>query len=606
MRDRLRNAGLAAGVAFVLTIIFCLATTFLPMRFDVKTFGALLPREPFPAGFENVIFVSPDRGWESGHIRQYALSLFPEPLPSVSWIVFAEGNQPSDWEADGSVDRAGILRGHAPLSFGPKTLILVRDQSTRDELLKRLPAAATSPTMIDDVPRRPMFARPYNRWSLVSFIRLFVFILAGVLVCSYAYTSGGATGAAVGLPLFCVVHVTLTYLLGFLTPRSIELALAVEIIIGVILQRSPLPRPILTRRNVSIVLLLAIAMVFSAIRLDFDGDVFTHWLPIARAHHARGSHDLPFLRAQFGGGHRVAYPASFPIYLSTLMWVADVPQSTFDLGPALDRFDLLYRFATALLQILLLTAVAMMLGGNRAAIIAAASIAFAFPLLLGRPEAAESFLVPLVGFAAVALEGETSWTRRVGLILAGSLLFIKADSILILALLLLPWYAMTIVRQRPGIRALVADGAFLVASSLPFAVLRIEQARLGIITTFDFKPLTIESLRSGLPSLSLILTTLLKNVLAFSPWLILLAVAATLLFLLVRHRFAEAGVSIGVLLFAAVLGFLYLFSARDVVWHIATSYARVLDSALLIGALHVFVIALRTQPAGFRPSAADR
>jgi hypothetical protein len=174
------------------------------------------------------------------------------------------------------------------------------------------------------------------------------------------------------------------------------------------------------------------------------------------------------------------------------------------------------------------------------------------------------------------------------------------------ALLLLPWYVMTIVRQRPDIRALVIDGALLVASALPFVILRIAQVRLGIVTTFAFKPLTIESLRSGLPSLSLILTTLLKNVLAFSPWLILLAVAATLLFLVARHRFAEAGVSIGVLLFAAVVGFLYLFSARDVVWHITTSYARVLDSALLIGALHVLVIALRTQSAGFRPSAADR
>ena len=73
MSDQLRNSGVVA-VALLLTIILCAATNVFPMRFDVKTFGELLPRNTIP----NEINAHPERLWDvrDGEIARCSSKLF--------------------------------------------------------------------------------------------------------------------------------------------------------------------------------------------------------------------------------------------------------------------------------------------------------------------------------------------------------------------------------------------------------------------------------------------------------------------------------------------------------------------------------------------------
>jgi hypothetical protein len=623
-----------AAAAALATVFLGACLCFSPVRWDRKALRAswLDPVDrSLPQG-TNLLYVSSDDSWPHGHVAAYGLDLTTFPDGRKAWLVFAEGNSEGPWKADVLVDPSGVFfvragrRGWLSVSAAPEPVrtiattgvVLVASTDVRDQLLVRWPGLDPTRISVLSSGRAPLFEGPAARVGFGLLLRLFLasFVVFALAVTLWrapaAWPSLRAFHVGLGLALLVTIHASLVFFLGRVTRNATGLTLAVEaaalaMALTRIGQRGtthllapapPLRRP---RRVRSVVALLA--MLYAAgfvLRLDFDGDLLTHWIPMARSHHLLGRHDVGSLIARYGVAHQVTYPPGFPILISTLLWVSGADRAaSFTPGSATHALVFLYRLASAGFSFAFLAGLGSVFRAIRserglAWLIPPATSALLLPLFLGKPTSGEVVFVPIVGFAMVAFLAGHAFRRvaytRAGLALAVLSLFFKNDAMLILPLVVLPWY----LASGPRFRAARWEAAVVLAAALPVVLWRLEILGLGVRSNFMFDPVSWTRLRTGLDVLPIIAANAAKILLASNFWVAFaLALPPAALWDIRQRRNVWLAVPFGTALYVPLAAGIYVFSRSDPVFHMDTSYERLLMTAVLGAVLYAASSALR-------------
>ncbi|HVT45421.1 MAG TPA: hypothetical protein VMT00_13650 [Thermoanaerobaculia bacterium] len=625
---RLRSIGAAAALALVATAVISAIASLSPVRFDAKAFGPTLPLADVSriTSRSRLVHASASNDWQSGHRARYGIDLLAPPRTKAAWMVLAEGHTQGVWQPDLVCDAAGVIHALAPGESRPLSenekkeflapaLFVVADEALRAALLSRL-SEIDGQAIAVMRPPPPMLEGPRWHGDLRSFagIALLLFALFVVALAISRIVTGGisAAGTAVGVAIFFTLHSGLTYFLGFVTTNGVTVAHLLEICLASLLlalgrqsHSSPVPRS--PRYLVAGIVVIAGYYGFTLLRLDFDGDLFTHWIPAARVHHEIGGVDLRLLDEHFGEGHEAGYPPGFPIAISTMLGAAGVPSNEgISFGIAWHHAVLIYRLllGTLMLSCLLLMREIWRKESNVLSIAIPAVVAFALPLFLGKPTAGEVFFVPIIGLAMASMLAGVALERphftRAGLFLAGSLFFVKNEAMLAVPLIVLPWYAWSAHATRRSRAMILRDALVLGAALAPFAVWKILQIRLAINPRFDFKEVSRESFASGLTLLPELAQAGLKILLASNFWIVLgVAIPAVLVARLAARRIAlDLIIPAGVLLYTAAMSCVYVFSREDPVRHMEISYERVLMVAVLSSLLYLPALPfMRSEPA---------
>ena len=398
------------------------------------------------------------------------------------------------------------------------------------------------------------------------------------------------------LPVVLAAHTGLVHVAGLLTTHAVASALTLElaaILMAVARQERGLggeepTGPALPRWAVPLV---AVFLAVFVLRLDFDGDLFTHWLPMARSHHLLGRHDVPALLDRYGLAHEATYPPGFPILISTLLWVAGAdPQASLQLGDESHAAILLYRLLVAALSLSFLVAAAALASAvfrdRSSPLLPLVALPLLIPVFLGQPMSGEVYLVPLLGASILALWAgdafESPSLTRVGLLLAASGLFVKREALVIVPLVVLPWYLAGALTKR---KSLAGDLAVAGLALLPFVVWRIQLAALHLRENFMFDDPAWGRLAS--PLLPRLAEQALKTVLANGTWTALfLVLPAALVWNARRGAWRDLLVPAGIVVYAPLMAAVYVFSRSEPLHHMDTSYERLLMVAVLCGGLY--------------------
>jgi hypothetical protein len=337
-----------------------------------------------------------------------------------------------------------------------------------------------------------------------------------------------------------------------------------------------------------VVLLAVLYVAVAVLRLDFDGDTYSTYLPVAKYYLWHGHHDTgepglrPFVQAS-------TYPPGFPVALALAFWGADLPRDgSLRLDDALSAAIFFYRLIAAGLGLALMLSVSgymRTLGAATALapVAACAGTLLLLPSIRGLHMAAETLLVPLFGCALVGVLA----ARRLGAaplaaaayFIAGVLTFLKLDGVPYLLFLIVP--AAMSVRADWGWRTAARLAACACAGLAPFAVWR----ATGPTANASFaRPADLETALVSLRSLAPIAAKVLVR---SELWTALALLVAAVLFRFAgirdpRALLLPAGVA------ALTVGWVVLltFSTIGRESHLELSYARIMLAPAFAGWLY--------------------
>lgn len=616
-----------------MTTVVAAAVSLSPVRWDLETLGLVVPNAPRDLRLSDrrILYVSADNDWRNAHLADYGLDFLTFPNGVSSWMCFREGIAAGGPRPELAIDSDGEIERRAGRGWRPLTreeardlearLVLVPSAGTRAALAARWPvAAARDARVIQPAGGRPFLEGPRVRVSAGQTARLFLALLLPVSALLWTRArrrrrgSASFLDAALVVPLVLAGHATVTYLLGFLTGHSVAWALVGEVgvAVGFALaagrevgsggSTAAVPERVGgTLRRVSPWLLAgALFGLVVVFRLDFDGDLYTHWLPMARMHHLLGRHDPGLLVARYGVAHEATYPPGFPIVISTLLWIAGVPRTgSLGFGEASNFAILLYRGLMAVVSLSFLAGVAatfrsMRERGERGWLLPVAIIPLALPLFLGEPRSAEVFFTPMLGFAMLALLAGRALSReayvRLGLALAIFGLFVKNDAIMVLPLIVAPWY---LLDRRPG-RTVVWDVVVVLLAGLPVLFWRLDLSRVVERTNFMFRPVGIADVFSGFGDWPRLLAASLEFLLR-SPGgaIIVVVLPVAVIFRLLQDGIRrDLIIPLGIWTYTIGTTYIFTFSKSDPLQHLNRAYGRLMTHAVLSGVLYASWVVL--------------
>jgi hypothetical protein len=455
----------------VLALALLAAGGVFPLRLDCRTLQHLTKFDGLDAslaGAREIVFLSRDNGEAAGHMAEFTLRHLAFPDARRTWIILAE-NRAGDWWGDWvAVDAKGeffepgrpppavVPAGRPPALGLAGTAFVCDSREVFAEFQKRIPslASAGAPVFLDGLHGRSgfVFSAPRSEFSFARILRISLLlgaVLAWTMLAAVRADSRWA-GAAAGV----VGGFAAQIWLASLSWSALPILLAGQWAAGIFLLRAapPVPRPRVTNSGICAAAVLAVSLAVFLIRLDFDGDVLTHWLPMARSYFHLGRHDPATLLAQ-GSMHAATYPPGYGVFLAIAMWAADLdPARPFLTGPATSLAILCYRLAVWLLNVAFLGALAGLIIRRSSSrsflwLAALALVAGIFPTLRGTHVAAETLLFPVLGTALVLLAGARGRTVLGGIALAGVAVLIKWEAALLVAAVFGPWFLAVIARE---------------------------------------------------------------------------------------------------------------------------------------------------------------
>lgn len=611
-------------IFFVLVILITICLS--PIRWDIKSLSPSVPSldEPFETLPDGALFVSTDNQGENARIARYGMDFLFPPDTKNYWLVFKEGFN-STWSPEYLVDRDGVFfrrqigggwesADETPpviKKFFESGIILTPSAVVSSALKKRLPIAESADIRFVSLKSRSFIESPTIRFSLKHIFRLFLMIvvivifsrLLSVFAAAHQEQALQFFNGFLGIPIWVAVHCSSVYVLGKVIPATYSVAFLLELFTGITLMfvlRSKFDRHSSVKgfrhylKYQYWLITLACIAGISILRLDFDGDLFTHWLPLTRHFYWIGGHEPAELLSRFGLAHESTYPPGFAILIATFMWVSDMPRElSFQYGIQSNMAVYLYRTFFAIFHIGFLSCVSALIGANSKSlskngiIWAGLSLAFLFPLFLGEPLAAEIFLVPFTGFAAISFiyaarhQVDKSFFMIIGVSLTLFLLFIKNDSMLFMPVLVL-----LLLRARPKASEFkIWQWLLPVLSLAPWIIWRVEISSLGYSLNFMFNPVKVSELITKLPEVKLLLIEALKVLIKSNYlYLFILFVVSYVI------KFRNEKIS-GLLVVASIIGLvfylplIYVFTKSDPVTHLMTSYQRLVATPTLIASL---------------------
>lgn len=633
-----RAIGISAAVGMVGALLIIAMVSLSPIRFDVKAYRNAIPEvsDRDLEGMRAVVLVTSDAEWPKSQFSEYGLDAITFPDRKGLWILLTDGNCNGPLLPDLLVNARGEILAHTGQEWyasdseqfvgrtaqPDQTLLLCDSSSTGAELVRRLPLLGSAHQIPLKATHASLFEGPRLRGSVTMFVRL-TFILSTLAALAILLARHGRSGiervtlGLLSLPCLLGTHVTLSYLLFWTPVPGTGPAFALELTaIALLLLRSnhhgiPLQSDLPPRRFLLVGFCAAAVLgAISISRLDYDGDLFTHWLPSARSFHEQSGHDLRFILERYGPGHEAAYPPGFPIAIATTMWAAGVPAHGVETIFSNESHAqvLLYRilitaFCTCFLGAFLLSVRRVTNAAWSTCGLLLLLMVALLPQLSGKPSSAEVLLVPFAGLAMAALfvagSDSTGFVRGIGVFLAASTLMLKNESILVIPFVILPWLAFSSGKGR-----LTKDVLLFFAGALPFGVWRTLETVSHIDTNFPFYR----------PSLSLLIERI-----SWVPALlgtggrILLATGAGFLFAYAAvvwiagsaprsRRITNVAPLIGAMTYICGTGFMYVFSNTSGVTHMLASWDRLLGVAIVST---LFWISAATSSQRSAPSASD-
>jgi hypothetical protein len=639
---------LSTGATLVITALVCL----IPVRWDIKSFAPSVPQfdsSGVPANSQ-ILFVSEDNDWENGHYALFGLDLLTFPAGKWHWVVFKEGERPTSWPPRWTIDRAGkfyaigedsawhIADGVPPdLNLSSSTAVVVPTADVKAQLLERWPSLGSDQVLVMKRTAASFWEFPRLRITISQAVRLFVLVFIVMVAFSFLCFITGEDGVryrllnlGLAIPAVLVINTVVVYVLGRITAQAIVWTFALELIAAIglifymyakgVLRQARLTdwaRPAgsqstgkarLIGSRVLVVAGVLIYLSFSAFRLDFDSDVLTQYLPVARYHYLAGSHQPEVLLDRYGLMTQATYPPAFSVLISTFMWIGDLPKgSPLAFSDQTNLAVFLYRLGMSVLHLSFLLSVSGLFVAFQKEerrwgwLLALGVIALTVPLFLGRPDASEIYLVPLVGFSMLALfAGDTlkqAIYTNLGLFFGSFGLFLKKEGLLILLLIVLPWYLVGRLRSsKPSLRQIATNSLSLFLGLIPFLMWKIDINSLHIPEYFFYDKFSPAKLMSSLTLVKVIVEKATKILLGNGYWVVLFLVfpLATIYGLLRRRSWRQAFIPIGILTYIGGMTLVYVFSRHPggPALHMDISYERILAigvvSAILYSSRVVF------------------
>lgn len=615
------------GVPLVLAAVLLAAASVVPLRFDLRTFQVQARLEPLglPRASDFLVLTR-DNSIAAAELAQFALAHWSFPHGVRYWLTLAE-TRDGAWNGGFlAVDERGtflrpVARNHgwsfeaAPRpSWLPvvvaRAAVVYDTQATRDAFEQRVPELLAAKRVFVAGTERPAqvpLTRPHLLLSPLRLLRLAAVL--GTLVSAlmllrravgnHAPASVRILATAVGVNAGWAVLIAAVYVAGELQPglgRAVPFGLwlaggAVAWRLAPAERTSPVHDEPAWRAALAAAIVLYAAVV--VLRLDFDGDTYTTYIPVARYMHLLGHHDPrdPGVVSLVQGA---VYPPGFPTLLALPLWVMDQPgEASFALGPETSAAVLLYRTLVVTLDVAFLAALAAFLAGPArgtphlalAGVLGALALA---PMLRGAHTAAETLLVPLLGTALVALAAGRRARQPVlaatGLFLGGFLTLVKLDGLPALVLLVLPvWLAAAepgLALASPWRRARPLVGA-LALGLLPFVVWRCT----GPATNPAFADTRLAHAVAQLPTLGVEAFKLLVRHDLWLPLFVLLP-AAVVSRARRGARWRDWLVPLGVAAQCGAWVAVYAFSTLAVHDHMATSLPRIAVAPALAALLY--------------------
>jgi len=512
-----KPAFLLLAAPLFLSLLFLLAGSLFPLRLDCRTlqhltkFGGL---EKQLAGTRQIIYLSRDNGVSAGQMATFTLRHLAFPEAGRIWLILAENHAGEWWGEWLGVDEKGkyFAPGRPPpvMVSAPKpsgldlagSRIVCDSRAVFSDFKKRIPdlANADKVVFLDDLQGGGgfVFSMPRSEFSGVRILRLS--LLFGALLSCAMLLANGAGEYGPGVAAGLVAGVAAQIWLASLSWQAWPFLLAAQWAAGLFLLRNapPIPLPRLTNDTFCVAAVLAISLAVFLVRLDFDGDVITHWLPMARSFYHLGHHDPSTLLAQ-GSMHAATYPPGYGIFLAMTMWVVDMDTfRSFLPGSATSLAILFYRLTIWLLNMAFLGLLAgcLIRQSPRRSWLWLAGLALGIgvlPTLRGTHVGAETLLFPILGSALVLLVAASGRSARKGLpqhageppavafrpglllagiAIAGVSLLIKWEAALLVAAVFLPWFLALMLRN-PRMRTFrfLAAGALVGIASIVPAIL---------------------------------------------------------------------------------------------------------------------------------------
>lgn len=613
------------------TGVLSLLVSVSPIAWDLKALRSVIPfvDPPLKVGSQNLVYISKDNSWEHGHRVEYGLRFYTFPWGFGSWLVFKEGyEQGSPWQPRYLVDEKGAWyqlsdsSNWASIKETPRDLqetianhpVLVADGDTRVMAINRLPSLAKSDVRL--LTQKPsLLTAPSKRIGAVQLMRLYLLFLLAIL--SAHLFSTFARDRAMGLkwmyvvisvPAVLTVHVMLTYLLSHFFQVKPFWIFVSEIIVLLIIFLTNLRKNNLLLFHLEInsrsplwvsSLGMLLLVSFYLLRLDFDGDVLTNWIPVARYFFLLDRHDVNALAAHYGAWLYPTYPPGFPIFVSLPMWLANLPKESWPfITNETNMFVFLYRFCVGILSCSFLVALSVYvyhtIRNSLSWLFVPILAILLFPVLSGRPAAAEVFIVPLFGLACLALIAGSRFRDdllfRTGFVFAGLLLLAKAEGPLIFLCLFLPW----VLSKRFCISEVTPQVYFkdllvLAISVMPFVIWKAQVSTLLGGLHIAYEPFSIGKLVESHPLAARLLYKAFKVMMENGYWVIMfLMLPVSFSYrIMTRPRTVDWLVPLGVVVYVFGMSLVYVFSKlQDPLLHMDTSYYRVLMVPMMSGFLY--------------------
>lgn len=621
-------------LSLILVSLFC----FIPIRWDVKTLRSVLPSLNKTESKTDIILITPDNGYEYGFLAKYGFDFILFPNHKAKWIVFREGYSGFHYQPDMVIDRTGkiywnkngrfnLLHKDALLDlsdFSKDSLILVPSLEMKEMTILRWPDISLNSIKIIKEQKLSFFESPRLRINTLQLFRIFLvsFVLTALFYlfsrARHLFLGHHEIIIAFAFPLGIAIHTSIVFLSGKYFDESLMYSLIVEASIlsalMIYISKKNFVKEEQTaihatsswtilvgfvRKHIVIFIASFCFVILSILQLDFDGDMFTHWLPMARAHYLYGFHNIDLLYDRYGGAHHATYPPGFPIIISSLMWIGLMAKdASFSLGQDSNLVVFLYRFFFTALHLIFLYVLALIfkrIGGRKNSwecLLPVVMIVFILPLFLGRPMSSEIYFVPMNGFSILALFAggtlKNKFLTRTGLFLGASTLFLKNDALLIFPFLVMPWYILGLEKSY-SLRRLIVDLSVFVLGLIPFVVWKIDFLSLGIDGNFMFRDADMLSIFVEYALLIKLAENAAKLMLSSNFWVVIfifLPAAATYSWIL-RRNLKDIVIPVGIILYFMGITLMYLFSMSDPIHHMNTSFLRLMMVALISASIYV-------------------
>lgn len=497
------------------SFVFCAIASICPIRLDHRALQDMVQLQGAgqsgPSG--DFVFLSGDNSMESARTANFALRPIAFPTGAVFWATLKEQSERVWSSGFVAIDASGMpyritggMTGSWEWRAAPEAAEQARRKvararvvydtaRTREMFEQRWPflrsvgnAAVLSPSSSGT----GVWRHPANEFSLPRWLRiaalLGIYSTSTLVLLQSIRPPTRIAWLVVGGALFATVGiiVAINYVLDFVLPGKASwstglLWLSLLVFAGWLNRGDPrsvvpaLPKSRSTRVTMCYAL-IAYALLF-LVRLDFDGDFFTNWLPQARLHYLLGRHDPSALLA-YGSMQAASYPPGYGVFLSTLMWAADLRrEASFLPGPETSFAILAYRLIVFVLNAALLVLLGVYLEhlrpGTRGGWVAGLAVTLLLiPSTLGKHIAAETILFPMLGSAMVLIAAGRSFgvhaLTALGLAVGGVATLIKWEAAVLLTLGVLPWLATaTVATNRLTVRTVAIWIAVLMGAVTP-------------------------------------------------------------------------------------------------------------------------------------------